>query len=494
MAWSTDVDVTIDPHAPEVEALAQRPAALISVPVAMSWGREDWHGSTQEGAGEARVAVGGREVSLLELVRARPELAGRWTRALFGDGLLPVFTKFLRTNFAPFVHFGFATAVDRGALLGWLRTEQTLMRRLLGSLAVGSAADATTFMRLYSTWAMQQSAGAPEGGGLVERWGNVKLDAELLAAAARFLRPDVANDAPALLAEIRLNRARYCATVNLVDLRQELGNMLLSPAGVPHAINGLSEQTHPLDAAAEPLTRLFATLSALERRGAPDAEISAAISAAGLNELRARNVRPPKNEAWFPVEMNGELVLIEPQQTSAVTYSYADFTTPFVWNTARNAFGFRKGDPATGLADADLETYVDALDLRPLDPARARRTPVAVPAGDDARDAQLFRLVDEPEQWPYFTAYLLKMGAGGTFTGARPDGAFQNILALRGTVELRHARLEQPVRLSPDTTPAAIVWATADAGYTLTAGTDTELFLTTVPTPRRTTPAGFSVQ
>src|SRR6185369_17733978 len=92
----------------EVDAVATRPTPLLSVPVPMSWGREDWHGSTQAGVGQAGLLVGGRRRLLGDVVRARPAVLGRWTQALFGDDV-PVFCKFLRTNFAPFVHFGFAT-------------------------------------------------------------------------------------------------------------------------------------------------------------------------------------------------------------------------------------------------------------------------------------------------------------------------------------------------------------------------------------------------
>jgi hypothetical protein len=407
-----------------------------------------------------------------------------------------VFTKFLRTRFAPFVHFGFATAVDRGELLGWLRTEQALMRRLLGLLAVGTAADAGAFMDAYSDWAMKQALGAPEGGGLVERWGSAQLDEALVTAAARFLRAGVtAEELALLLTEIRQNRARYCATVNLVDLRDQLGNLLLSPAGVPHAINGLSEQTHPMDAAAEVLRGLFVRVEDLKEHGVPSSEIAAAVdgAAAGLAEARRRNARAPKSEAWLPVELDGELVLVEPQQTSNVTYSFADFTTPFVWHPARGALGFRKGDAGGGLSDAELATYADAIDLSPLEPARARRVPVEVPlpgGGAAAAGARLYRLVDEPWSWPFFTAYLVELEAGATFHGVRPEGTFQDVLALRGTAQLGHARLDHALRLSPAAGAAAIIWATAEAPYTITASGPATVLLTSIPTPGRHTPAG----
>lgn len=484
---------TPDLAGPDVDILAARPTPLLSVPVPMSWGREDWHGSTQAGVGQAGVLVSGQLRLLGDLVRARPAVLGRWARALFGDDL-PVFCKFLRTNFAPFVHFGFATPVERAELLGWLRMEQQLMRQLFASLAIANAADAATFMACYSTWAMKQSLGAPEGGGRFERWGSVALDDDLLSAAASFFGADTTREhLRTLLAEIRANRACYCATVNLVDLREERGNMLLSPAGVPHAINGLSEQTHPRDAAFGPLTSLFETLRALAARGVSEAELAAVVQAAGLAEVRRANVHPPKNEAWLPIEMNGELVLVEPQQSSNVTYSYADFTTPFAWNEARGGFAFRKGAPQAGLSDDQLASFVDALDLRPLSPATARRQPVAVDAGPAARAAQLFRLVDEPRTWPYFTAYLLHLDRGGSFRGHGPEGAFQSLLVLQGKVLLRHPQLAEALELTPDQQPCAMVWATVSGSYTLEATGAAQVLFMSVPTPVPSTPAGLPV-
>ena len=479
----------------ELDALAARPTALLSVPVPMSWGLEEWHGSTQEGVGQAGLTVGAGRRSLAEVVRARPALLGRWSRALFGDDV-PVFSKFLRTNFAPFVHFGFATAVERTELLGWLGTEQALMRQLFAVLAVHSPEQAAEFVGHYSSWAMNQSLGAPEGGGRVERWASVALDETLVAAATPFLRPGTtAAHLRALLGEIRLNRARYSASVNLVDLRREVGNMLLSPAGVPHAINGLSEQTHPRDAAFGPLTALFATLDALEGHQASDDQLGAAIEAAALGEVRRANRHPPKNEAWLPIEMNGALVLVEPQQASNVTYSFADFTTPFAWNEARGGFVFRKGDARHGLSDAELATFVDALELQPLAPSSARRQPVPVDAGPGARAADLARLVDEPRTWPYFTAYRLRLGAGGTFQAHVSDGAFQSVLVLQGTAVLRHPACPQPLPLTPEQQPAAIVWATVRGPYSVDAAADAgaEVLFLSVPVPRRITPAGLPV-
>jgi hypothetical protein len=477
----------------ELDALASRPTALLSVPVPMSWGREEWHGSTQEGVGQAGVMVGDERWRLADVVRARPALLGRWSRALFGDDL-PVFSKFLRTTFAPFVHFGFATAVDRTELLGWLGTEQALMGELFTLLAIQSPEQSSAFMGHYSAWAMNQSLGAPEGGGRVERWANVALDEILVDASRPFLQPGTPpSRLRALLGEIRLNRARYAATVNLLDLRRELGNMLLSPAGVPHAINGLSEQTHPRDAAFGPLTRLFGTLEALERRQASGDELVAAVEAAGLEAARRANRHPPKNEAWLPIEMNGALVLVEPQQSSNVTYSFADFTTPYTWNEARGGFIFRKGDPQQGLSELDLATFVDALELQPLAPSSARRPPVPVDAGAGAKAATLLRLVDEPQTWPYFTAYRLRLGAGGTFNAHVSDGAFQSVLVLQGTAILRHPACAEPLVLTPDQQPAAIVWATVRGPYAVDAGPDAgaDVLFTSVPVPRRITPAGL---
>src|SRR5579862_2211724 len=132
-----------------------RPILLKPVEMKKSWGTELWLNATLPEA-SARTEAG----TLHELLTAQPELLGDWTRRVFGDQL-PIFTKFLRADFPPFVHVGFSRAVDRATLLGWLAREQAALRQLYGMLESGRRDAVAAVNKIYSAWAIRQAG---------ERW------------------------------------------------------------------------------------------------------------------------------------------------------------------------------------------------------------------------------------------------------------------------------------------------------------------------------------
>lgn len=79
----------------------------------------------------------------------------------------------------------------------------------------------------------------------LKRWRDPGRDKPFLAALAPFLRLGAPADMPHLMESLRENRARIVEALNEVDLTREIGNLLLSEAGIAHAIFGLSHQTHP---------------------------------------------------------------------------------------------------------------------------------------------------------------------------------------------------------------------------------------------------------
>src|SRR5580704_12714917 len=97
-----------------------RPSILSPVNAPKAWGWELWLTSTRP---EAAARLGNSSSTLAELVAAHPEVLGAWTRRLFGDEM-PLFAKFIHTDFPAQVHLGFRRAVDREELLGWLDREQ----------------------------------------------------------------------------------------------------------------------------------------------------------------------------------------------------------------------------------------------------------------------------------------------------------------------------------------------------------------------------------
>jgi hypothetical protein len=255
----------------------------------------------------------------------------------------------------------------------------------------------------------------------------------------------------------------------------------LTSAGVIHGIFGLSHQTHPLDRSRAALQALLGQLRQSAAAGADDAQLRALIEAAQLPALRAENRAAPKNEAWLPVTLGGRLTLVEPQQTSDTTYSLADFYTPFVWSDDR--LKFRKGDPARGLSASALAAYLDGVDLAVTPVEHFRRAPVLVPAASHDR-AALHRLVDEPADWPFFTAYRLDLdgsaGAPASWRGDHPPGVFQQWVVLTGEVTL--AAAGRTATLDP--ARPAFIPATLDGGYQLSAAGPASLLVFSVPGAR----------
>jgi hypothetical protein len=419
-----------------------------------------WLTSTQpEGAARFRAQTG----TLADLVAAHPEVLGHWARQLFGDEM-PLFAKFIHTDFPSRVHLGFRRAVRRDELLGWLEREQELLRILVGALRVPDAGAFAAYHSRYARWASDQA---------LEGW---RRDDDEAAATQLACFVDAALDLPGWLRAVRENRCAIVDTLNEVDLRRESGHLLLTAAGVLHGIFGLSHQTHPLDRTRVPLETLYRGLAERSLAGASDAELGRMIDQAGLGELRRENGAPPKNEAWLATDVDGAPVLFEPQQSSDTTYSVADFYTPLTWST--NGVRFRKGGAAHGLATRELSEILDHLDLGATSVEAVRRLPKAVP-GASRDGAELFCLVDEPRAWPFFTTYQLELQ--GQFRASPPAGVFQELVVLRGRVELGDddgARGE----LSPGA--PAFIPATLDGPYSLSAHEPATVLILGVPGPR----------
>ncbi len=341
--------------------LVSRPSVLQAVETPRAWGWELWLTS---GRTEGAAVLPDAQSTLAVLVREHPEVLGHWARRLFGDEM-PIFAKLIRTNFPSRVHIGFRRTVERGELLHRLEREQDLMRSLLGALRAPNAPAFEAYQARYSAWATEQALAG---------WQRDD-DATTTSAFAPFVEPSFAL--AAWVSAVRANRAAIVDALNDVDLREERGNLLLSSAGIVHAIFGLSHQTHPLDGARATLEDLFTRLAARVARGADDDELARVIDEASLSRLRAGHREPPKNEAWFPTVVDGDDVLAEPQQSSDTTYSLADFYTPLRWGVDR--VRFRKGDAGWGITRDELRTYLADVDFRATSLASIRCAPSEVP-------------------------------------------------------------------------------------------------------------------
>jgi hypothetical protein len=439
--------------------LIRKPIPLDPVERSMSWGSETWLNGTQ-GEGPASIS-GEKGLTLAELLREHPEALGRWARLLFGDDL-PIFTKFLRTRFPPVVHAGFCRSVDRGAFLLNLAREQSLLRRLYAALSIADERAFKDFQEAYERWAIAEALG---------RWASREpAPGEAFSASVRaFVRREVAFDLPGWLAEIKE-----------IDLEEESGNLLLMAAGLPHAIFGLSHQTHPLDHSRGALQALFARLRRLALAGASEECLADTARDADLRGLRTLNTGPPKNEAWLPLRMDGKMVLVEPQQTSNVTYSFADFYTPFAW---KGGLSFRKGNPVEGLTDADLEAFTQELDFASTPVDNLRRRPRRLGTRTNTVGAEVFALVDEPDTWPFFTAWEVRIsgsrGRSARWSAPSSRGAFAQFVAVDGM--LRAEGAFDPIHVDPSR--PVFVPATLEGPWSLVSEGKARVLLFGVPTP-----------
>ncbi len=432
-------------HRDMVTQSIQQPLVIGGVHTPKAWGSETWLSASQAIAGP-------------------PALLGEWTRLLFGDEV-PIFGKMLRTNFPQLVHVGFRHAVTRNELMFWIAREQASLRQLLGALDLGDRARFDAFAALYADWATIQGRA---------RW----QSADELSFAERLRPLTTTGDHEALivrLGQLRRNRAEMVDALNEVDLRREEGNLLLTSAGLVHAIFGLSHQTHPLDHSRAVLENVLGKMRRLARAGRSDEELRSIVDVEALAAARARNVAAPKNEAWLPMSIGGQLALVEPQQTSDTTYSFADFYTPFVWDGERARF--RKGDPAFGLRSVDVARELETVDLSAtsLDAIRCQPEPMA-----QANGARLSRLIDAPERWPFFTVHRLELDGGAGWRGDHAPGVFQQLVVVQGDVEL--STNGGSVALGPEA--SAFIPATMRGGYRLTSVGETTVLAFSVPGPR----------
>jgi hypothetical protein len=441
-----------------------RPSVLSPVDAPKAWGWEKWLTSTRP---EAPARLEGGSATLADRIKHYPEALGHWARRLFGEEM-PIFTKLIHTDFPERVHLGFRRAPERGQFLAWLTREQDLMRAFLPVLRVPDGQAFAEYQARYSRWATDQALAA---------WRR-EDDGAAHAELAPFVDPSF--DLRGWLESTRANRAALVDTLNEIDLRREAGHLLLSAAGVVHAIFGLSHQTHPVDPARRTLERLFESLGERAAASASDDDLARLIEDAGLTALRGQNQAPPKNEAWLATTVSGKDVLVEPQQTSDTTYSLADFYTPFTWGPS--GARFRKGEPLSGLSREKLTEYLKdvVFDVTALD--TIRRSPRLVPEAS-CEGAALSCLVDEPASWPFFTAYQVDLT--DRIALSPPPGVFQQLIVARGRVELAD-ELGAVGELSPEA--PAFVPGSMKGSYVLSACEPSTVFVFAVPGARGGSP------
>ncbi|HBT60662.1 MAG TPA: hypothetical protein DEB40_02815 [Elusimicrobia bacterium] len=350
-------------------------------------------------------------------------------RTLFGDGL-PVFAKFIRTDFPPLAHIGFRVRVRPEDFVSWTCLDIELLGRLRQRLRVPDQRSFRAFARAYESWAEDRA---------LRRWRADPDRDGKLAASLRRLRTGSAADLSSLLARLGDNRARIADVLNEVDLRRQAGNLLLIKAGLLHALFGLSHQFHPSDP--------------------------------------AQNLGAPKSEAWLPFLQGRDFRLAEVQQSSDSTCSLADFFTPFLWD---KGLRFRKGSACRGLCESAVRRMIRSMDFRITKIPDILCKPQSMEPGPGSRGCRLYQILDRPESWPFFTIYrldLLGTRSRAVSWAAPARRTFQHIVVLKGSARLAAgARMRLINARRPAFVPAEL-----PGGFGIAAKEPASLLLISVP-------------
>ena len=415
---------------------------------------ESWHGSTVIKGGKednptlitgTAIRVGGvslGEVHLRELISAVPSVLG-------GQHLeKPFFVKFLSTRFSDKVHMGFnrnILDVGEDRFIEWLTEERSNAMELMDALREDlTLTEFENYLKDYEDWVRLQAD---------RQWSLSSYDNAIYPGTDRSVATVISGMQqyfktgtvlPELLGKISARRSEIVGVFNEIDL--EPGQIILSPAGYPHAIFGLSHQTHPT----EVLT-----------------------NAAGEQEF-------PKNEAWVIISVTDQdggehLLLVEPQQMSNNTYSFADFYTPIVWDGKSGRPKMRKS-----VSNEDIAGFVrnGLYTDRATTPEDFFRQPTDItPAGAENATMEVLISGTAPV-WAmdYFTVHRVTMAGQGeadraSVTMPNMEGTFHELLVTSGQATLK-------VEGQPDITLTPGMWIPiwANMGeYTLEAEGDAEI-------------------
>jgi len=380
---------------------------------------EAWHGSTviKDGRENNPTLVSntalqvGEEtlepVHLKDIIDASPSvLGGERTAKSF-------FVKFLSARFSNKVHMGFNESILQvgeetfeETFIAWLVEDRKNMEELRNSLRENMTLEEfEEYLQGFEQWTTVQAE---------EKWRVPSSDPRLAQAVGtmqRFLKDDV--NASSLLNKVAMKRAEIVSTFNEIDL--EDGLIMVVPCGYPHARFGLSHQTHPTE----------------ERERAD-----------GKKEY-------PKNEAWIIISVTdsqgrSHQLMVEPQQMSNDTYSFADLYTPIVWDANMGSPKMRKD-----VTDADIAGFVEngLYTDRPTTPGDFIRQPVDITPQEGVQNARVESLIDGTSVvWPvnHFVVHRVSLDGKGvdniaSMTMPNMPDSFHELLVTKGTVTVRMA-------------------------------------------------------
>ncbi len=280
------------------------------------------------------------------------------------------FFKILKTRFARQAHLGFNPNFQKQLFIDLIKNERDLIQRLLLILQDSEYANDKqhfeSFRNNYIEWAMNNHNDF-------------------------FLKE--ANDIAINLKSIR---KKLMSMTHKLDFEELRDHIMLVPTGTIHSIRGLSLQSHP-------------------KENMPDKN------------------KHTKNEAWIYLpnyNSNGsdsDWALLEVQEISNDTYSYADFYATFEW---------KDGRPQTRkplLNDNELEEIIaDGLYFEPKPrESYIKRAEIIF----EKNGITLRRYIDDATLWPFFSVYEIFCHESGTFEMPFSKSTYDLFVA-NGSVEI----------------------------------------------------------
>ena len=409
---------------------------------------EVWHGSTviKDGREESPSYVSDSAIKLGETV-VQPlklrELIEGVPGLLGGEHTeKPFFTKFLCTRFPDKIYLDFnsrkAKVTDEEFFL-WLKNERENAEEILASLRDNiTLEEFNEYLKVYEEWADFQGE---------RKWlmsGGDTATRALVDRMKVFFTPEV--NIHSLFAKTAETRADIVSVLNEITLEE--GMAIGIPGKRLHGIRGLSLQSHPDEIV---------------------------VNTEGKEEF-------PKNEAWIVISVEDKggkkhLLIVEPQQTSNNTYSFADFNTPIVWDQKSQKPVMRKKATAE-----DIKSFVErGLNTEGINtPEDFIFKPVDITPSTGAVNAKVESLIEDTTSvWKskYFVVHTISL-LGGREKGeeasvemAPVEGSYHALIVTKGKVSIKREG-----RSDIELTEGGYAFMpSAASGYTLEASTEAKV-------------------
>ena len=327
------------------------------------------------------------------------------------------FFKVLTTRFPKKAHVGFNSVYfQKQHFIDLIKQERDLVRALLSLLQNGPCGNNRSIFENFREQYI--------------KWNINKNDFPM----AQFIQTNNLSEVNNLLKHLEDTRSQLISFTHAVNFENTKDHIILVPTGTIHSIMGLSLQSHP------------------------------------KQNLPYKN-KHTKNEAWIylPVyDHHGSEVdwfILEIQELSNDTYSYADFFASFEW---------KDGRPQTRkplLDDNEIEEIIaDGLLFEPKpQEAYIKKSEVIL----EKNGIVLKRYIDDKALWPFFSIYEITCNESGKIDTPLLD-SHHDLFVAQGSIEIMVITTGKKYALQAG---EACIISEELGKYTINASKDTKIFV-----------------